>query len=280
MAIVSDGQIAQNLPLQSAIFDFNGTLSDDEPLLFDIYLDLFNEILGYDLTRDDYFATLAGLSDPEIILQVLKRCKMAHHKKLRALLLGAKIERYCAEVAITPRISSEAVSFVNAIAEIVPIALVTGAARVEVHAALQSAKIFDRFSTIVTAEDVRFGKPDPEGFLIAAKIMQTLFENSGLNIDRAKMAVFEDSNFGVLAAEKAGMVPVVVGDPTPKFATGRLAIPLLSIKSLATVLPLFSPPMAKEPKAPPSPNTGLSQILAITSSDEPTLKGIRNDGPT
>ena len=148
------------------------------------------------------------------------------------------------------------------------------------HAALQSAGIFDRFSTIVTVEDVRFGKPDPEGFLIAAKVMQTLFENCDLNIDRDTIAVFEDSIFGVIAAEKAGMVPVVVGDPAPKFATGRLAIPSLSVKSLATILPLFSPPMAKEPKAPPSPNAGLSQILAITSSDEPTLKGIRNDGPT
>ncbi|NNN12964.1 MAG: HAD family phosphatase [Acidimicrobiaceae bacterium] len=280
MAIVSNDPVAQHLPLRGAIFDFNGTLSDDEPLLFDIYLDLFSEVLGYDLTRADYFATLAGLSDPEIILQVLKRCEMAHHKDLKASLLGAKIARYCAEVAITPRISSEAVYFVNAIAEIVPIAVVTGAARVEVHAALQSAGIFDRFSSIVTVEDVRFGKPDPEGFLIAAKALQALSGDRPLNFGRDTIAVFEDSIFGILAAEHARMFPVVVGDPTPEFATGRLTIPSLCVESLATVLPLFSPRVAKEPKAPLTPSTELTQTLASKSSEEPTLRGVRNDRPS
>ena len=248
MAIFSNDRAPLHLPLTSAIFDFNGTLSDDEPLLYEIYRGLFSEVLGYDLTKADYFATLAGLSDPEIILEVLKRCEMAHNKELGASLLGAKIERYCTEVAIAPRITSEAAHFVNAIADVVPIAVVTGAAKVEVHSALQSAKILDRFSSIVTAEDIRYGKPHPEGFLIASTVLQERSGTLHLDIGRITTAVFEDSIFGILAAEKAGMFPVVVGDPTPGFAKGRLAIPSLCADSLATILPLFSPRITKEPK--------------------------------
>ena len=48
------------------MFDFNGTLSDDEPLLFAILSDLFAE-QGKPLSEDVYYDQLAGRSDPEIV---------------------------------------------------------------------------------------------------------------------------------------------------------------------------------------------------------------------
>jgi hypothetical protein len=45
------------------MFEFNGTLSDDEPLLFAILSDPFAE-QGRPLSREAYFDRLAGLSDP------------------------------------------------------------------------------------------------------------------------------------------------------------------------------------------------------------------------
>jgi beta-phosphoglucomutase len=47
------------------LFDFNGTLSDDEPILCEIWQEIFAE-RGRPLAREEYFARLAGLSDPEI----------------------------------------------------------------------------------------------------------------------------------------------------------------------------------------------------------------------
>jgi beta-phosphoglucomutase len=41
------------------VFDFNGTLSHDEPLLYAIYAELFAEH-GRPLSEADYFGTLAG----------------------------------------------------------------------------------------------------------------------------------------------------------------------------------------------------------------------------
>src|SRR5262245_53167629 len=47
-------------------FDFNGTLSDDEPILYSIYRDLFAEH-GRPLGEQDYYGQLAGLSEEAII---------------------------------------------------------------------------------------------------------------------------------------------------------------------------------------------------------------------
>ena len=57
---------------RAVIFDFNGTLSDDEPILYGIYASLFAEH-GRPLPEADYYRDLAGLSDPEIVHRWLGR---------------------------------------------------------------------------------------------------------------------------------------------------------------------------------------------------------------
>ena len=57
---------------RALIFDFNGTLSDDEPILCAIFIHLFAEH-GRPLTAQEYFDELAGLSDPEIFRLVRAR---------------------------------------------------------------------------------------------------------------------------------------------------------------------------------------------------------------
>ena len=48
------------------LFDFNGTLSDDEHIQCEIYGEIFAEA-GQPLAVTEYFEQLAGLSDPEIV---------------------------------------------------------------------------------------------------------------------------------------------------------------------------------------------------------------------
>jgi mannitol-1-/sugar-/sorbitol-6-phosphatase len=60
--------------------------------------------------------------------------------------------------------------------------------------------------TIVTAEDVQRGKPDPQGFLLGA-------ERLGVNI--TECLVFEDSPAGVAAARTAGAHVAIVGGLVP-----------------------------------------------------------------
>ena len=51
----------------AVVFDFNGTLSDDEHILFEIFRELFRVHLGWAMTAEDYRSELLGRSDREII---------------------------------------------------------------------------------------------------------------------------------------------------------------------------------------------------------------------
>jgi sugar-phosphatase len=55
-------------------------------------------------------------------------------------------------------------------------------------------------SVLVTADDVRRGKPHPEGYLAAAR---------GLGVDPARTVVLEDAQAGIDAARAAGVAAVV-----------------------------------------------------------------------
>ena len=57
-------------PPRAVVFDFNGTISDDEPLLAELCTLIFGEI-GIEVTEERYFSEFAGYSDPEIVERVL-----------------------------------------------------------------------------------------------------------------------------------------------------------------------------------------------------------------
>ena len=57
----------------AVVFDFNGTLSDDEHILFDIFSELFRAHLGWAMTAEDYRDELLGRSDREIIERAVAR---------------------------------------------------------------------------------------------------------------------------------------------------------------------------------------------------------------
>jgi HAD superfamily hydrolase (TIGR01509 family) len=81
-------------------------------------------------------------------------------------------------------------------AEGVPRAVATSASRHDVEALLTEIGVRRHFEVIVTADDVRRGKPDPEVYLRAA---------AGLRQPPTECLVFEDSVVGVHAASKVGM---------------------------------------------------------------------------
>ena len=188
--------------VHAVLFDFNGTLSDDEPLLAEIYATIFRDELGIELARHEYFESLAGLSDPEIVARVLERTGRAQDHDLAAALLDERTRRYVAAVRDRPRIPPGAVALVRAVAGHVPVGVVTGAARAEVEAALDAAGLAGAVRFVVAREDVERGKPDPQGYVIALEQLSPLRAST--------IMVFEDSIPGLRAATAAGMRPIAV----------------------------------------------------------------------
>lgn len=79
--------------------------------------------------------------------------------------------------------------------------------RANIELSLEMIGLAEFFDTIVTAEDVTLGKPDPQVFLLAAK-----------RISRApeQCVVFEDAHVGIAAARAGGMRVVAVATTHPR----------------------------------------------------------------
>ncbi|KAA0110068.1 HAD family phosphatase [Mycolicibacterium sp. P1-5] len=216
-------------PRPAVIFDFNGTLSDDEPILFRIFSELFSEHLSWPMTQQDYDQHLLGHSDREIVEKALVISDTEGHDV--DALLELRKQRYRELVAGDNPIRPDTVRLVQLLAEHgVPMAIVTGAQRDDVHAVLASSPVGELIQVIVAEEDVTRGKPDPEGFLSGA---------DQLGCDPTQIVVFEDSLPGVRGALAAGMRCIAVSvEPSDELAAVAPAmIPRLSADIVEHVLP-------------------------------------------
>jgi beta-phosphoglucomutase len=182
--------------VEALLLDFNGTLSDDEPLLCRIFQELFDEV-GRPLTEAEYYDRLAGLSDREIVRIWLGREDPD--------LVERKITRY-REVADGSTVTAEAREAVHAAAEEVAVAVVSGSARAEIDPVLAAAGLSDAVTLVVSADDIERSKPDPQGYLLALR---------RLGIGPHDAAAVEDSEAGVAAAKAAGVYCVAVTTTLP-----------------------------------------------------------------
>ena len=85
---------------EALVFDFNGTLSDDEPLLLSIYQQLFARH-GRPLPEDAYYGDLAGNSEETIIGTWL-----GVDGPLLAMLVQERIDAYTALAASGSTVTS------------------------------------------------------------------------------------------------------------------------------------------------------------------------------
>ena len=206
---------------RAIVFDFNGTLSHDEPILCEIFIELFAEH-GKPLSAQEYFDELAGLSDPEIVRTWLGR----DHPDVDEV-IEERIGRYRAAVADGSSVPPELREAVRFAADRVPLAIVSGAARAEIEPVVEASHLTECFDFIVTSDDIERGKPDPEGYLRAL----SLFDE---DIDSADVLVLEDTEAGVESAKAAGMrCFAVLGTLSPKRLTQadeiveRIDVPLM-----------------------------------------------------
>jgi beta-phosphoglucomutase len=178
------------MPIAAVVFDFNGTLSDDEPVLCDIFMRLFAEH-GKPMSAQEYFDRLAGLSDPEIVRTWLGN----DHRDVQAV-IDERVNRYRAAVADGSSVHEHAREAVHYAAGRVPLAICSGAARAEIEPVVDASGLASYFQTIVSSDDVVHGKPDPEGYTKTLGI---------LGIDPADALVFEDTEAGIASARSAGV---------------------------------------------------------------------------
>ena len=181
--------------MRAVVFDFNGTLSLDEPILCEIFMELFAEH-GRPLSAQEYFDQLAGLSDPEIVRTWLG----SDHPAVDEV-IEERVRRYRLAVADGSSIPEETREAVRYTARRVPVGIVSGAARAEIEPVLESAGIAGAIAVIVAAEDVEHGKPSPDGYERAREL---------LGLPAGDLLAIEDTEAGVAAAKGGGLRCVAV----------------------------------------------------------------------
>jgi len=213
------------VPVRAVIFDFNGTLSDDEQILFEIFRDLFAEY-GRPLSAQEYFDELAGMSDPEIVRTWLGEGQPAVDE-----VIERRIVRYRELVADGSSVREGVREAVRYAAARVPVAIVSGAARTEIEPVLDAAGLAGLVPVVVAAEDVPRGKPDPAGYLRALELLDR-------GLKASDVLVFEDTEAGVASAKAAGMQCIaVLGTLAPeRLAAADEVVPVLDVALLRRLL--------------------------------------------
>ena len=183
-------------PARAVAFDFNGTLSDDEPILLSVYRELFAE-QNRPLTDAEYYDTLAGLSEEAIIGTWL-----GVEGDALASLVEERIERYLARCGSGETVSAPVRDAVSYAARRVPVAVVSGAFRREIEPVLVGAGLAARLRPRRGRRHER-GKPDPAAYALAV-------DPSAKTWLPDDVVAFEDTEAGVSSAKAAGLRCVAV----------------------------------------------------------------------
>lgn len=208
------------------IFDFDGVIADTERL----HLQAYNEAMGklaeriggpLAITAEAYFAHYIVYSNREGFWHMLRDAGRPHDEGLVQALCAAK------DVLFEERLHqfAEPLPGVRALlgwleARRVPRAICSGAGRKEIEHLLGAFGVREHFDLIVSIEDVRQGKPDPEGYQLA---FQRLQERYGRGLEKGLSLVIEDSAGGCKAARAAGIRVLGVATSLPEEQLQRCA---------------------------------------------------------
>lgn len=193
---------------QAYLFDCDGTIVDSMPLHFRAWTQALAE-WGCEFPEDLFYAW-GGRPEVDIIVNLNELRGLAMPvdvvAKRRELLYRQLLPQLTAVPGVLEHIHSAhgRVAF----------AVVSGGTRESVTSSLNTLGLLDRFDTMVCAGDYTRSKPDPEGYLLAARL---------LGADPSRCLVFEDTDLGVAAAVAAGMAYVRVPHPRERgFGIGRV----------------------------------------------------------
>jgi HAD superfamily hydrolase (TIGR01509 family) len=180
------------------LFDCDGTIADSMPLHYIAWKKALGE---WDCEFDEeLFYAWGGMPIAEIISTLNER----HGLSMPVEIVSCRKESLYFELLPQLKAVPEVLEHIEAQRGRIPFAVVSGSTRESVTASLLTLKLLDRFETLVCAGDYKRGKPDPEGFLLAA---------AKLGVAQEDCLVFEDTDMGIQAATAAGMASVKIPPP-------------------------------------------------------------------
>jgi HAD superfamily hydrolase (TIGR01509 family) len=193
------------------LFDMDGLLVDSEPLWLEAETAVMAR-LGAEWTAADQAQLLGGSLDRTVRYLLAKATRPAPPGEVAEWLMSG-VARLARDRGVPVQPGGRELLAEVAAAGL-PHALVTGSERRFMDVVLDRTGL--RFDALVCADDVSATKPDPEPYLLAAKL---------LGADPARCVALEDSPNGVASAEAAGCRVIAVPSLIPvEPAPGRMVV--------------------------------------------------------
>ncbi|MGX7245637.1 HAD family hydrolase [Enterococcus quebecensis] len=188
--------------IDGVIFDMDGLLFDTE-LIYYQSTQKIADAMNFPYNKDVYLEFL-GVSDEEVQENYHRIYKEFGKEKVEEFIQRSYEDTYqvfeSGEVPLKEGVL-ELLDFLDQ--QEIPRIVASSNVRPAIELLLEGAGIKERFSGIVSAEDVTRAKPDPEIFKKALFNLGTKAEST---------LIFEDSFHGVTAADAAGIPVIMVPD--------------------------------------------------------------------
>jgi len=179
------------------IFDLDGTLIDSMPAHFEAWCAALAEHGSPGIFPEDVFYAMGGRPTKDIVEILNGEMNLNLDPDAVSMSKKAAYLEHLDKIEIIAPV----LDFVKANHGKTPMAIATGGSREVAQKVIEKLEIDQYFQTMVTADDVSCGKPDPEVFLKAAQ---------AIGIPPEDCVAFEDAAPGILAAQTAGMKVVTV----------------------------------------------------------------------
>jgi HAD superfamily hydrolase (TIGR01509 family) len=184
----------------AVIFDCDGTLVDSMPAHFEAWCEALSIHGAGGILKEDVFFAMGGRPTRDIVVDLNDEYNLRLDPEAVAF---AKREAFLKRIQNITLID-EIAAFAESLRGKMPLAIASGGSRMVVEKTLRAVGVSDWFDEVATADDVKEGKPAPDIFLHAARL---------LGVTPARCLALDDAPAGILAAQRAGMQVIAVPSP-------------------------------------------------------------------
>ena len=184
----------------AVVFDLDGTLVDSMPAHLEAWCDALSLYGAAGIFKEDVFMAMGGRPTRDIVIQLNDEYDLRLDPESVAF---AKREAFLKRLSSITLID-EVAEFAQSLRGKLPLAIASGGTRMAVEKTLAMVGISDWFDEVVTVDDVPAGKPEPDIFLYAAKL---------LNVHPSNCLALDDAPAGILSAQRAGMQVIAIPSP-------------------------------------------------------------------
>jgi len=184
----------------AVVFDCDGTLVDSMPAHFDAWCEALALYGAGGVFKEDVFLAMGGRPTRDIVVELNDEYDLRLNPEAVAF---AKREAFLKRLN-TLTLIDEVAAFADSLRGKIPMAIASGGGRMVVEKILHVVGISDWFDEVVTADDVTEGKPAPDVFLQASRL---------LGVVPSRCLALDDAPAGILAAQRAGMQVIAVPSP-------------------------------------------------------------------